>query len=143
MSGEHGISFPVAAVGAVALFLSTVFLGQPAFDLLRPGEGKAGKQFQLTQPPIEARLWEDPVAALIRHQARLKELCSGDVAKGASRVNDALCSRREQDAAELRKQLGQDAGDLIIIAALMPAISSIGVEEARRRMRFSRASRPR
>ena len=121
----------------MALFLSTVFLSQPAFDLLRPGEGKAGKQFQLTQPPVEARLWEDPIAALIRHQAKLKELCSDVAANGTSRVHDALCSRSEQDAAGLRKQLDQGAGDLTVIAALLPGASFIGVEEARRRMRYA------
>ena len=95
MAGDRGISFPVAALSIVALFVSTVFLGQRAFDLLRLGETDAAKQRQLMQPPVEARLWEDPLAALARHRAKFKEQCSGDATKGAL-PSDPRC---EWDAA--------------------------------------------
>ena len=63
----------------MALFLSTTFLGQRAYDLMRLGEGDADKRLQRSQPPVEARLWEDPFSALNRYRAKLKELCAGDV----------------------------------------------------------------
>ena len=79
MAGDRGVSFPIAALSVVALFLSTTFLGQRAYDLMRLGEGDADKRLQQSQPPVEARLWEDPFSALNRYRAKLKELCAGDV----------------------------------------------------------------
>src|SRR5687768_4289063 len=84
MSGDRGVSFPVAVLGMAALLLSSALLSHHGFDLLRLGESDVVKQRPLTQPPVEARLWEDPLAATMRHRGRLKEICSADGAKSTA-----------------------------------------------------------
>ena len=76
MAGDSGTSFPVAGLAVVALFLSTAFLAPRGFDLLRQAEDEAGRQVRLSQPAVEARLWEDPLEALRRHIAKLKDVCA-------------------------------------------------------------------
>ena len=44
MAGDSGMSFPVAGLAVVALFLSTAFLVPRGFDLLRQAEDDAGRQ---------------------------------------------------------------------------------------------------
>ena len=75
MSGDRGVSLPVAALGVLAFFFSTALLTHHAYDLLRLSEGDPARERPLAQPPVEARLWEDPLAAVVRHQERLKILC--------------------------------------------------------------------
>lgn len=136
MSADRGITFPFAAISVVALFLSTTFLGQHAFDLLRLAEGDAAKQRQFTQPPVEARLWEDPLAALVRHRAKLKEICPPVGVKDAPPA-DPRCPFDAVDSATLQADLARASGELTVIAALVPGASFVGVEEARRRIRYA------
>lgn len=135
MAGNQGFSLPVTALGIIGIFVSSIFLGPQAYDLLRQGESDADKRAQITftQPPVEARMWEDPLAALARHRAKLKPLCD----PAASAPPDPRCALGEVDAAALRQQLEPDAKDLTVIAAILPGTAFIGVEEARRRVRYS------
>jgi len=73
MSNESSTSFPFASLAVVALFLSTAFLAQDGFDQLRQAEPDASKRKALLPASIDARLWEDPLAALQRHRERLRE----------------------------------------------------------------------
>lgn len=135
MAGDQRFSLPVAALGIIGIFVSSIFLGPRAYDLLRVGESDADKRAQLTftQPPVEARMWEDPLAALVRHRSKLKPLCD----PAAPTPPDPRCALGEVDAATLRQQLEPDAKDLTVIAAILPGTAFIGVEEARRRVRYS------
>ena len=137
MAGDRGVSFPIAALSVVALFLSTTFLGQRAYDLMRLGEGDADKRLQQSQPPVEARLWEDPFSALNRYRAKLKELCAGDVGPNGVRRTDPRCARGERDTAAFRQDFEPGAENLTVIAAMLPGAAFIGVEEARRRVRYA------
>ena len=74
MPAERG-SFPIAGLTVVALFVSTSFLAPHGFDLWRQLDGDSARRLQLSEPPVEARLWEDPFAALNRHRRKLRELC--------------------------------------------------------------------
>ena len=144
MVGDRGSSFPVAGLAVVALFLSTTFLGQQyGYDLVRQAESDVGKRLQLSEPPIEARLWEDPFSAVIRHRQKLKELCpavraadataSADAAVAAYR--DPRCqSGQAADAGTFKPELGEGA---TLIAAILPGATFTGVEETRRRARFA------
>ena len=137
MAGDRGVSFPIAALSVVALFLSTTFLGQHAYDLMRLGESDADKRLQRSQPPVEARLWEDPFSALNRYRAKLKELC--DVQPGTNGTKRAVqsCARGELEGEAFRTELTADAKSLTVIAVMMPGANFIGVEEARRRVRYA------
>src|SRR5258708_7097069 len=55
MAGDSGMSFPVAGLAVVALFLSTAFLAPRGFDLLRQAESAAGPHVPLSHPGVEAR----------------------------------------------------------------------------------------
>ncbi len=154
MAGDSGTSFPVAGLAVVALFLSTAFLAPRGFDLLRQSENDASKQIQMSQPAVEARLWEDPLEALRRHLERLKEICP-DSAGGASGTNvgfggaftlkvvsnapraaDARCQDGQADSPEaFKNRLDQDG--VTIIAAMLPGGAFVGSEESRRRNRYA------
>ena len=137
MAGDRGVSFPIAALSVVALFLSTTFLGQHAYDLMRLGESDTDKRLQRSQPPVEARLWEDPFSALNRYRAKLKELCAGDVGPNGVRRADPRCARGEESDADFRQHFKDGAENLTVIAAMLPGAAFIGVEEARRRVRYA------
>ena len=77
MSGDRGFSFPITAISVAALLVSGTYLAQQMLDSLRLTEADAVK-VRLADPPVEARLWEDPFAAVDRHRAKLKEGCDAD-----------------------------------------------------------------
>jgi hypothetical protein len=79
MAGDSGSSFPFTALSVAVLFLSSTYLAQHGFELWRQPDSDA-KRVQLAEPPVDARLWEDPLGALNRHRQRLKELCPTDTA---------------------------------------------------------------
>ena len=60
MAGDGNSSFPFTALSVVVLFLSSTYLAQQGFELWRQPDSDAGKRLELSQPPVEARLWEDP-----------------------------------------------------------------------------------
>src|SRR6476659_322198 len=126
MAGDKGLSFPVAAMGVVALWLSTLFLVDRPLDVLRVGEAYDARQIRLLQPPVEARLWEDPFVALKRYRDKLKERCPVD-RPFVPYAADPAC---DGDAPEVGQRT-------TVIAVLMPGDDFVGVEEARRRTRYA------
>lgn len=125
MAGDRGASLPVAALGVLAVFFSTVLLSQYAFDLLRLSEGESAQERSLLPPPVEARLWEDPLAALVRHRDVVEKQCSG-------KRTTAPC---EHDGKP--KASGPlDPTDVLVVVPL-PGSSFVGGEEQRRRIRYA------
>jgi hypothetical protein len=148
MAGDSGMSFPVAGLAVVALFLSTAFLAPRGFDLLRQAESDAGRQVRLSQPAVEARLWEDPLEALRRHLAKLKDLCANTTPAAPAGTSVASAVPAGTPSAEARCQDGQPEtpatfttkiphGGLTVIAAMLPGATFVGSEEARRRSRYA------
>jgi len=152
MSGDKGASFPIAAIGVVALLASAAFLGPHAYNLLRLADSDTAKQGLLLQPPVEARLWEDPLAALVRHRAKFKERCTAPPAKPADPSTttwaalrtlitrphpDAMCDGAAEENKEALSRLKDQSSDLTVIAVLLPGADFLGVEEARRRTRYA------
>ena len=78
------------------LFLSTSFLGQRAFELWRQADDDGVKQLRLSEPPVEARLWEDPLTALSRYRQKLKDACPATPASGASADSRCRSNRRSR-----------------------------------------------
>src|SRR4051812_14788537 len=120
MSGDRGTSLPVAALAVLAFFFSTALLTQHAFDLLRLSEGDAVKDRPVAQPPVEARLWEDPLAAVVRHQERLKALCPNPAQPQPGCPPPSGGSKLPAPP---------EGTPLTVIAALVPSSSFVGVEE--------------
>ncbi len=159
MPGDKGASFPIAAIGVVMLLVSSAFVGQRAFDLLRLAETATNRQQQL-QPPVEARLWEDPLAALARHRDKYKDRCDVlAVKRAAPAAQQTVAALRaavatNKDVPPLVNE-GEDRvrydpicdgappdfsspvsdPEFTVIVALLPGASFVGAEELRRRMR--------
>ncbi len=119
----------MTAISVAALLVSGTYLGQHVLDSLRLGEADAVK-VRLADPPIEARLSEDPFAALARHVAKLKAACDEGKGTAGDRCKDGKWG--DTELSEL-----QDTDELTVIAALVPGASFVGVEEARRRARYA------
>src|SRR5215468_3042738 len=104
MSGDKGASFPIAAIGVAALLAGAAFLSPHAFDLMRLAESDTAKQGLLLQPPVEARLWEDPLGALVRHRAKFKERCTraASVPRRRAAPPPAPAARRRARCVRLR-----------------------------------------
>jgi hypothetical protein len=132
MAGNSGSSFPYTALSVVLVFLTTTYLGQRGFDTWRQTDADTGKRLQLTEPPVDARLWEDPLAALDRHREKLKQ-CAKDGKPGA----EAACQVGQAvDAEQFGKLFGK--GDSVtLIAAMLPGTTLVGLEEMRRRSRYA------
>ena len=125
MIGDRGASLPVAVLGVLAVFFSTALLSQYAFDLLRLSEGESAQERSLLPPPVEARLWEDPLAAIVRHRDVVEKQCSG-------KRPSALC---EQDG-NLKARSPLPPADVLVVVPL-PGSSFVGGEEQRRRIRYA------
>ncbi|WP_422001706.1 hypothetical protein [Reyranella sp.] len=134
MSGDRGFSFPITAISVAALLVSGTYLAPHALEALRVTESDAVK-VRLADPPVEARLWEDPLAALVRHRAKLREGCP-DGTKGAA-ARDPRCTDGKWGADALPKELWANDADVTLIAALLPGTGFVGVEESRRRLRHA------
>lgn len=142
MSQRESTRIPWASLAVVATFVSGTLIVPKAFDLLRPPEKERAQQFSGADLEVDARLWEDPFAAVRRHENDRVERCK----------NPAAASKRECDAAQrdarrspqaLRAHLdgnndGEiDASSTLLIAVLVPGNPFVGAEEARRRTRFA------
>lgn len=135
-------SFPWASVAVLMAFVASTQLVPQPFDALRPAE-KARAQAPL-DPDLEinARLWEDPFAALRRYEMERSERCERE-RKGTQQL-DGDCGQQGPKLRESRyllKRLDADhdhqIDDTLVVLALMPGADFVGAEEARRRIRYA------
>ncbi len=135
-------SFPWASVAVLMAFVASTQLVPHAFDALRPAE-KARAQAPL-DPDLEinARLWEDPFAALRRYEVERSERCERQ--RKASQPVDSDCGNvmpELRDPRNLLSRLDADQNkridDTLVVLALMPGADFVGAEEARRRIRYA------
>src|SRR5215212_977521 len=131
MADDRSTSFPFAGLAVVALFLTTTFLGPQGFELLRQAETDTAKRPHRAEPPVDARLWEDPLTAL----ARYRERCADSGSTAAPRTGPGC--RPPSDANGLKEFFGENPKGLTIIAATLPGAVQLGAEEARRRTRYA------
>lgn len=143
MASDNGSSFPFAAISVVALFLSTTYLGQRAFELWRQPDATLGKELRLSEPPVEARLWEDPLEALSRHRQKMKEACRKD-ASGALSVADktveSICQMGqpiEPTGFKALFEASTGTKEVTLIAVMLPGAALVGADEVRRRLRYA------
>ncbi len=142
--GKSGVlgSFPWASLAVLMAFVASTQLVPQAFDALRPAE-KARAQAPLDSDlEINARLWEDPFAALRRYESERSERCERE--RKATQQLDGDCGQRGpklRDPLYLLKRLDADNNhqidDTLIVLALMPGADFVGAEEARRRIRYA------
>jgi hypothetical protein len=135
-------SFPWASLAVLMAFVASTQLVPHAFEALRPAE-KARAQAAL-DPDLEinARLWEDPFAALRRYELERSERC--DRQRKGAQSPDTDCGDqmpRLRDPHNLLARLDADQNkkidDTLVVLALMPGADFVGAEEARRRIRYA------
>ncbi|MFG6413766.1 hypothetical protein ACG02S_07620 [Roseateles sp. DC23W] len=138
-----GGGFPWASVAVLVAFVASTQLAPHAFEPLRPAE-KARAQAPL-DPELEvnARLWEDPFAALRRYETERTDRCER-IRKQASREVDVDCRDRVAEARDPRQMLAkldrdrdQRLDDTLVVLGLLPGADFVGAEEARRRTRYA------
>jgi hypothetical protein len=144
MANESGSSFPFAGLAIVALFLSTAYMAQDGFDQLRQAEPEAVKRKALLPGSVDARLWEDPLAALQRHRERLREQCPQAKPEANPPADGALTGNASPQEARCRHTVPTPAAALgglaaadTVLAVLVPGAPFVGAEELRRRMRYA------
>jgi hypothetical protein len=138
MAADNGTTFPFTAVTVVLLFLSTSFLGPRAFELWRQVDADASKRLQLSQPPVEAHLWEDPLSALDRYRQKQKQACTSSSRSNGATSPDPACQPVKADTAgTFRERFSGLGSSLTLIAAMLPGANLVGAEEARRRVRYA------
>ena len=136
-------SFPWASAAVLVAFVASTQLVPHAFEPLRPPE-KARAQAPLDPDlDVNARLWEDPFAALRRYEIERSERCER-VRKQTSVTVDIDCRDRVAEVRAPQRLLGkldrdhdQRLDDTLVVMGLLPGADFVGAEEARRRLRYA------
>ncbi|NCT83969.1 MAG: bifunctional isocitrate dehydrogenase kinase/phosphatase [Comamonadaceae bacterium] len=135
--------FPWASAAVLVAFVASTQLVPHAFEPLRPAE-KARAQAPLDPDlDVNARLWEDPFAALRRYETERAERCER-VRKQASQTLDIDCRDRVAEVRDPQRMLAkldrdhdQRLDDTLVVMGLLPGADFVGAEEARRRLRYA------
>lgn len=141
--GGTGGGFPWTSVAVLAAFVGSTQLVPHAFEQLRPPEKERAQTTLNAELEVDARLWEDPFAALRRFEAERAEHCEKTSKQGnkacASTLHDARSDARKPDS--LRRKLdrngNKDLSEALVVLALVPGNPFVGAEEGRRRTRYA------
>lgn len=142
MSDMKSTGFPWASLAVLAAFVTSTQLVPHAFDQLRPAERERAQSTLGGALEVDARLWEDPFAAVRRHEGERLERCDKLYKSLADAQNCKLSTGKGERAPEaLRRQLDRDDDsdlrETLLIAALVPGNPFVGAEEGRRRARYA------
>lgn len=136
-------SFPWASAAVLVAFVASTQLVPHAFEPLRPAEKPRAQAPLDPELEVNARLWEDPFAALRRYETERAERCER-FRKQASREMDVDCLDRVAEARDPRNMLAkldrdqdQRLDDTLVVLGLLPGADFVGAEEARRRVRYA------
>ncbi|MFN3304478.1 MAG: hypothetical protein ACK44A_12240 [Roseateles sp.] len=133
--------FPWASAAVLVAFVASTQLVPHAFEPLRPAEKPRAQAPLDPELEVNARLWEDPFAALRRYETERSERCErarkqspqgGDCREGVA----AARNPREM-LARLDRDHDQRLDDTLIVLGLLPGADFVGAEEARRRVRYA------
>lgn len=135
--------FPWASAAVLVAFVASTQLAPHAFEPLRPAEKPRAQAPLDPELEVNARLWEDPFAALRRYETERADRCER-FRKQASREMDVDCLGRLVNArdptnmlAKLDRDRDQRLDDTLIVLGLLPGADFVGAEEARRRTRYA------
>ncbi|MCE4556034.1 hypothetical protein [Pelomonas cellulosilytica] len=135
--------FPWASAAVLVAFVASTQLVPHAFEPLRPAEKPRALAPLDPELEVNARLWEDPFAALRRYEGERAERCER-FRKQASKDTDVDCLDRVAEVrdphrmlAKLDRDHDQSLDDTLIVLGLLPGADFVGAEEARRRLRYA------
>lgn len=151
---EAKSGLPWTSMAVLAAFVMSTQLVPHVFDALRPAEKERAQAAFGSQFPIDARLWEDPFAALRRYETERNERCE----KRSKSAQDQQACRQEgqfdklpllNERSELPRRAARAASEpqggsannaapeQLVLAALVPGNPFVGAEESRRRTRYA------
>lgn len=138
MADSSNVQIPWASLVVVATLVSGTLLAPRAFEMLRPAEKERAQALVGSDLEVDARLWEDPFAAMRRHEAERQQRCDKDK---TSRECDRGAAIARRDPKLLVPRLDADVdGDMdeaLVLAVMVPGNPFVGAEEARRRTRYA------
>lgn len=135
--------FPWASAAVLVAFVASTQLVPHAFEPLRPAEKPRAQAPLDPELEVNARLWEDPFAALRRYETERADRCER-FRKQAARELDVDCRDGVAEARNPRNMLAkldrdhdQRLDDTLLVLGLLPGADFVGAEEARRRVRYA------
>lgn len=150
MSDSKGGGIPWASMGILAAFVGSTLLVPHPFDQLRPPEKERAQVTLNAELEVDARLWEDPFAAMRRYEAERADRCErvGKTGSPSGRESGAQAFAACSDGAagmrspaSLPSKLNTDGqgglAESLVIVALVPGNPFVGAEEGRRRTRYA------
>ena len=133
--------FPWASVAVLAAFVGSTQLVPHAFQQLRPPEKERAQTTLNAELEVDARLWEDPFAALRRFEAERAERCEKARKQGDSKLDCSAAVAGARRPESLRLKLDRDGdkdlSETMVLLALVPGNPFVGAEEGRRRTRYA------
>ncbi|MFZ6751233.1 hypothetical protein [Undibacterium sp. Ren11W] len=137
MADSNNLGFPWAGLAVLVAFVTSTQLVPHAFEQLRPPEKERSQPSLSAELEVDARLWEDPFAAMRRYEA---ERC--EKLRKANSTADCSPDKAQMRGPELlRKKLDRDGdkdwSNSMVLLALVPGNPFVGAEEARRRTRYA------
>jgi hypothetical protein len=140
MSDSKGGGIPWTSVAVLVAFVGSTQLVPQAFEQLRPAEKERAQSSLSAEMEVDARLWEDPFAALRRYELERAERCERvlkTVGQAACRSNWEGIRRPEVLRARLDRDGDKDISESLVVLALVPGNPFVGAEEGRRRTRYA------
>ena len=141
MADSKGGSFPWTSVAVLVAFVGSTQLVPHVFEQLRPPEKERAQTSLTAELEVDARLWEDPFAALRRYEAERAERCDKARKQSASTLDCTASGADARRPESLRLRLDRDGDkDLsqsAVVLALVPGNPFVGAEEGRRRTRYA------
>ncbi|MDC8774341.1 hypothetical protein [Roseateles albus] len=140
MSDSKGGGIPWTSVAVLVAFVGSTQLVPHAFEQLRPAEKERAQSSLSAEMEVDARLWEDPFAALRRHEQERAERCERVVKTSgiaACRSSWEGVRRPEVLRDRLDRDGDKDVSESLVVLALVPGNPFVGAEEGRRRTRYA------
>ena len=141
---EPSSNFPWAGVAVVVALVSSTLLAPHVFQQLRPPEKERSQPPPALELEVDARLWEDPFAAMRRAEAERIDRCAkrpGDRATDLPSCLPKLLEGQRNPAtfvARLKDTNGDSLhSEALLLVALVPGNPFVGAEESRRRTRYA------
>jgi len=128
--------FPWASAAVLVAFVASTQLVPHAFEPLRPAEKPRAQVLLDPDLEVNARLWEDPFAALRRYETERAERCER-FRKQATREMDVDCLDRVAEVRDPRNMLAkldrdhdQRLDDTLVVLGLLPGADFVGAAAA-------------
>ena len=127
--GRHAAGNLASGNVTLAVLAATAgyfFIHEPPLEGLRPASAEPAAKMQTQQQTIDARLWQDPFAAIAR-----------SIGKSEQHALEQKCLQRPRSSVLCRSPLTDEYKDTLVIAVTLPGGPYPEDAEHRRRTRYA------